>query len=147
MTSVVHTISTEINIPAPIEAVWAVLTDLAGYAEWNPYLVRVQGRAKAGGVIVVHACSVPGAEPLVQEVEVVSVEPYTMRWEGGLPNRELFKGDHWFVLDAVGCSATRLRHFEHFSGARSAQVMARYGEVIRANFERFNAALVDRCAA
>jgi uncharacterized protein YndB with AHSA1/START domain len=40
------TIETEILINADIEHVWAVLTDYAAYADWNPYLVRVDGEAE-----------------------------------------------------------------------------------------------------
>jgi len=36
-------ISTEIDIAAPPNKVWAVLTDYDRYAEWNPFLVKIYG--------------------------------------------------------------------------------------------------------
>ena len=36
----------EIEIEAPTERVWGVLTDFAAYPEWNPFIRRVSGRAE-----------------------------------------------------------------------------------------------------
>ena len=40
-------ISTEIDIAAPPNEVWAVLTDYERYPEWNPFMVKLSG-AKEG---------------------------------------------------------------------------------------------------
>jgi hypothetical protein len=79
---------------------------------------------------------------MVQAVDVLSVDrPSTMRWEGGLPDRAQFKGDHWWVLEVESPSLTRVRHFEHFSGTLAGPILASHGGTIRANFDRFNRAL------
>jgi hypothetical protein len=116
------------------------LTDLAAYEGWNPYLVRVEGEPRAGSQIAVHARPAPDGDVVVQMVDVISAEPYAMRWEGGLPDRTVFKGDHWWVLEPLD-AGTRLRHFEHFSGSAAAKLLAAHRASIAANFERFNAAL------
>jgi hypothetical protein len=135
-------IETEIMIAAPPERVWGSLVDLSGYAAWNPYLVCVEGVAEPGATITVHSRPVPGGHVMVQPVLVVAVEPpRAMRGEGGLPDREQFKGDHWWVLETVGTGATRLRHFEHFTGALAPAILGQHREVIRSNFIRFNEAL------
>lgn len=136
-----RTIATETTIAAPPERVWAVLTDFAGYGGWNPYLVRVEGQPRGGEDIVVHARPSPDAEVLVQTIQVVSAAFPVMRWEGGAPDRSQFKGDHWFVLEPAGAGATRLRHFEHFTGSKADALLAAYSGMIQANFERFNGAL------
>lgn len=136
-----ETIETEILIDAPPERVWAALADYAAYPSWNPYIFRIEGSASAGSVITVHASPAPGAEPLVQEIRVIAVEPpASMRWEGGLPDRAQFLGDHRWTLEAEG-AATRLRQFEHFSGALAPAVLGRHRDLIRGNFVRFNEAL------
>ncbi len=134
------TIETEARIAATRERVWAVLTDYAGYARWNPYLVAVEGEARGGALLTVTSVPAPGAPAMTAPVDVVSVEPFTMRWEGGMPDRARFRGDHWWVLEAEG-DATRLRHFEHFTGSEAAAILGAYGDRIRANFNIFNAAL------
>jgi len=97
-----RTISTEIHIAQGIENVWAVLVDFAGYGQWNPYIVRIDGEATAGAAITIHAARTDAQAALAQNIDLVSVAPYTMRWQGGLPDRREFAGDHW-----LGCSAKR----------------------------------------
>lgn len=133
-------IETRVTVEAPIETVWAALTDLGRYADWNPYLIRVEGEAEPGETIRVHAVTPGRAEPLVQDVRVVEAAPFAMRWEGGLPDRTEFRGDHWFVL-ARADGVTTLDHFEEFDGTLAPAILAQHGEAIRANFERFNRAL------
>ena len=41
MTSAVRTVETVIDIAAPVERVWAILTGFDAYVDWNPYLVRI----------------------------------------------------------------------------------------------------------
>jgi hypothetical protein len=138
-----ETIETEILIAAPVDAVWAALTDYGGYPDWNPYIVRIDGAPVAGSAITVHSRPMPGGDVMAAPVDVVAVAPWTMRWEGGLPDRAQFKGDHWFVLETTP-EGTRLRHFEHFTGSRAVEILAAYRAVITANFERFNTALKAR---
>jgi uncharacterized protein YndB with AHSA1/START domain len=39
-------VHTEIVIPAPPDVIWMVLTDAAGYQEWNPVLIPVEGEIR-----------------------------------------------------------------------------------------------------
>ena len=39
---------TEIEIQASPEKVWAILTDLSKYPEWNPFIHKAIGQAKVG---------------------------------------------------------------------------------------------------
>jgi hypothetical protein len=139
------TIATAITIAAPPDLVWAVLTDFACYAEWNPYLVLIEGSATAGTTIQVHACHRPDTPAVVQPVAVVAVAFPEMAWEGGLPDRSAWRGEHHFRVraDATG---THFDHFEHFSGSEAAGILAAHGDTIRANFTIFNLALKRRCA-
>ncbi len=44
-------IRTEIEIDAPIDVVWHVLTDLARYPEWNPFTVQMDSSLKLGAPV------------------------------------------------------------------------------------------------
>jgi uncharacterized protein YndB with AHSA1/START domain len=39
-------IKTEILINAPIEKIWAVLTDVSYYSSWNPFITKIDGDAE-----------------------------------------------------------------------------------------------------
>jgi ectoine hydroxylase-related dioxygenase (phytanoyl-CoA dioxygenase family) len=136
-------IETQIEIAAPIERVSRALADGSRYADWNPYLVQIDGAIESGTEIVAHARFADGREQAMP-VQVVAVEPTRMHWEGGLPDRSLFKGDHFFELDDLGAT-TRLRHFENFTGRLVDRIVVAGGDAIRANFERMNAALRTHC--
>lgn len=141
------TIATAIDVDASVEAAWDVLVDLKAYAKWNPYLVRVQGDAVRGTEIVVHSDN-GGESPLVQQVNVTLLDPpVEMRWEGGLPDRNAFRGDHRWVIERRDGNGCRLRHFELFDGTMAADILATHGTRITANFERFNQAFRDRVHA
>lgn len=140
-----RTIATEIHIAQGIENVWAVLVDFATYGEWNPYIVHIDGEARSGSVIAVHAVRSERQVALVQKIDLVSVDPYAMRWQGGLSDRSEFAGDHWFVLESAGPGETLFRHYEHFSGSRVPQFTLADELAVLRSFERFNRALKARC--
>lgn len=140
-----RTIATEIFIAREMADVWAVLVDFAAYGQWNPYIVRIDGEAKAGAVITVHAARSGTQSALVQNIDLVAIAPYAMRWQGGLPDRSEFAGDHWFVLESVGPGETRFKHYEHFTGTRVPQFGAGDETTVARNFERFNRAMKARC--
>ena len=41
-------LNTQIDIDAPVERVWSVLTDFAAYPEWNPFILSAEGSLAVG---------------------------------------------------------------------------------------------------
>ena len=133
-------VDTSVEIDAPLDVAWAVLTDLPSYRAWNPYIVQVDGDGAPGSTVIVHA-AIEGIGEVSYPVDVVSVEPpASMRWEGGHPDRAEFKGDHHWDLEPLADGRTRLRHWEVLSGTRRAEVVPDAAPVA-ANFDLFNRAL------
>lgn len=139
------TIATEIRIACEVERVWAVLTDFAAYARWNPYLVCVEGEARAGAILSVHALGDGATATVAQRIDVVSAAPYCMRWQGGAADRAEFAGDHWFELESAGPLETLFKHYEHFTGARIVEFGPQHEVRVTRNFQRFNEALKAHC--
>lgn len=80
-------------------AVWALLTDGAGYREWNPEIVQVDGRIERGARITAHVRLGDGAVRRVP-LRVSALEaPHRMEWTAGLP-LGLFVGRRLFTLTA-----------------------------------------------
>ena len=105
-------VRTEIHIPAPPQAVWAVLADTTRWALWNPVQPSFEGALVVGGRIRVGIAM--GGRVLRVPARLVAVEPgHTLSWSGGVPG--LFHATHGFDLTADG-DGTRVEHIEIFSG-------------------------------
>ena len=135
-------IDTEITIAAPVAKVWAALTDLAKYPEWNPYHVRVEGHAAPGARLRVEIHK-PNGNRLTIRPHVKEVMPErSLVWGGGVAG--IFKGTHRFDLEPLGPGCTRLRQSEVFSG-----IAIRWAELgaIEPGYRQVNAALKHRLEA
>jgi len=90
------TFHVEIEIAAPPEAVWDVLTDTEHYQEWNPTQVEIRG-AHALGSKLVAVFDAPEVTPFEVELTVSEMDaPYLLRQRGGVPGIITF--DHrWTV--------------------------------------------------
>ncbi len=104
------TASIEINAPA--ERVWSILTNAKAYPSWNSTVDKVDGEIAAGQKVTVYAKATPGrAFPL----KVTTFEPATrMVWSGGMP-LGLFTGARTYNLTAKG-TAVSFTMTEEFTG-------------------------------
>jgi hypothetical protein len=67
-------VTTDISLSASPEAIWAVLTDLASYTEWNPMIKAASGMPAPMGRIEV-TISYLGADLLKGSAEVTGLVP------------------------------------------------------------------------
>jgi hypothetical protein len=89
--------ATTTSIRATPEAVWTILIDGPGYANWNPEITRVDGRIVQGGKITAHVLLHGGVVRPVS-VRVTELEATRhMVWTGGLP-LGLFTGRRTFSI-------------------------------------------------
>jgi hypothetical protein len=115
------TISTTVDIGAPAQAVWDVLTDFAAYGEWNPHM-RIEGTAQAGTRLVVHMSANGGRGMAFRPTVLAAAPGRELRWVGKLGVGGIADGEHFFVLTPSADGTTRLTHGETFSGALVALV-------------------------
>ncbi len=78
------TLATEIHIQATPERVWQVLSDLAGYREWNPFIVEAAGRAVVGDRLTLRMQPVEGRAMTMRPTVVAASEGRLLRWLGRL---------------------------------------------------------------
>ena len=134
-----RTIRTEIEIAAPQSVVWAVLTDLPSYREWNPQIPDAGGDLREGGTVELR---VRGRESrtrtLPVAVEVVD-PPRRLRWVGTVLSPHLFRGRHEFKLEPLSDGRTRLVNRERLSG-----VLVPFVADADSAYEAMNRALADR---
>jgi hypothetical protein len=108
-----RTVSSAIDIDAPPAEVWAVLTDLAAYPEWNPLFPEASGQIAVGERLTLASRPTVGRAMTIRP-KVLAVQPGAeLRWASSLPG--IIGGEHSFTLTSVG-SGTRLVQGETFRG-------------------------------
>lgn len=143
-----YTIEHEIEIDAPPDHVWSILSDFEAYPEWNPYVVRIEGQAAVGARIRATLVQDDWPDPVVVAPTVVRFEPgRLLAWHGEVLAPGLHDTDHGFELTATSTGRTRLRQYEEFRGglARFVPAPADRPAIARA-FQAMNQALAARAA-
>lgn len=95
-------IHTEIEINAPAEKIWRVLTDFAAYPEWNPFVRRGEGEVRVGARLHVYIQPSGGKGMSFCPTVLVADPNRELRWLGHLWVRGLFDGEHSFSIEPLG---------------------------------------------
>lgn len=142
-----RSIRSAIEIRAPLDVVWRVLTDFDAYADWNPHIRRVLGMPREGGRITIHTRP-PGGRTVVMRPQIVTWSPPNeMRWRATFLTGRLFRGEHGFRVDESPTGSVRFTQEETFSGVL-VPIYARLRlNATRRGFEQVNEALRERAEA
>jgi hypothetical protein len=112
------TMSATIQIHAPPEAVWAVLTDLGRYPEWNPLFREASGQVAAGSRITLRSVHPANGRLMTVRPKITVADPgVELTWTSSLPG--IISGEHRFTLTPAG-GGTRLEQSEAFHGLLAA---------------------------
>ena len=134
-------ISAATEIGAPPMTVWAVLTDLGRYPEWNPLFREASGEVAVGNRITLRSVHPANGRMMTVKPKITVADPGAeLRWESSLPG--IISGEHRFTLTPAD-GGTRLEQSETFRGlltAFSGKTFAR-AEV---SFQGLNEALKKR---
>ena len=133
---------TSIDIGAPPEAAWAVLTDVDAYHGWNP-CTSIDGRPVAGERVSVHQTP-PGRRTTTFTPEILVADGRELRWRGTLFVNGLYDGEHSFTLTERPDGTTRPAHAESFSGPLVGPINRWLGDSAERGFEGMNRALKAR---
>jgi hypothetical protein len=141
-----HHLETQIDIAAPPETVWNILTDLEAYSDWNPFIVSAEGNVAIGERLT-NRMQQPGSKAMTLKPTVTAAEPgQKFEWLGHLIVPGIFAGRHRFELDATE-TGTRVVHSEHFNGVLVRFMPKMVDNGTRQGFEEMNAALKTRAEA
>jgi hypothetical protein len=140
----VKELQASIEIDAPAERVWGVLSDLGGYEEWNPFMTRAEGQFVEGSRLLI-TFQPPGGRQARFKPTVLEVEPgRSVRWLGRFILPGLFDGEHTLAVEPVGESAVRFTQSERFWGILT-RFPGKLFDRTQAGFEAMNEALKRRC--
>lgn len=139
-----RTVSATIDIGAPPMEVWAILTDLDRYHEWNPLFAAATGTIEVGQRITLRSWHPANGRLMTVKPKITAARPGTeLRWISSLPG--LISGEHAFTLTPAG-GGTRVVQSETFRG-----LLARFSAKTFTNattsFETLNEALKERAEA
>ena len=137
----------EIEIDAPAERVWGLLTDFASYPQWNPFIRQISGKPARGERLQARI-EPPGGQGMTFKPKVLKAEANReLRWLGRLLVPGLFDGEHSFTIQPLEENRCRFVQREAFKGllvplfARSLEANTQRG------FEEMNRALKERAEA
>ena len=128
------------SIEASPDTIWAILTNAAGYPEWDPGMERLEGRIAPGEKVKAFTKLSPGRAFPATVTEFVPGRKMT--WTGGMP-LGLFKGVRTFTLTPQSDSATEFTLREVFTGLLL-PIFGRSIPDLTPTFEEFVAALKTR---
>jgi hypothetical protein len=103
--------SVQVNVRAPAERIWAVLTDARRFPQWNSTVTEIEGEIRDGGKIRVH---VPGTDRVFTPTISGVIPNERMTWTGGFD--PVFKGVRTFELTPQQDGSTDFTMAERFSG-------------------------------
>ena len=109
-------LSTEIEFDATPQEVWDVLVDLPAYAEWNPFMKKIQGEPKTGAKLEVRM-EPEGERAMTFRPTVLTAEPgRELKWLGHLLVPGIFDGEHRWLIEEAGPGRVRFTQSERFGG-------------------------------
>ena len=133
-----------VEIQAPAEKVWSLLTDAEGMTRWNSTLTSIDGPIELGGIVRMQVPEAPGR---TFKPKVVQFEPNRrMEWREGNP---MFLGVRTYTLTPLADgTSTRFEMTERFSGLMLPMIggrlpdfgpiFERYATDLKAEAERAN---------
>jgi hypothetical protein len=141
------TIRAEVEIHAPAERIFAILTDLAAYPEWNPFTPRVESTLEPGDPV--HLYVRLRGKGLSHRVETVSANdpPRRLCWGMKLGARWLLAAERCQTLTVLGEGRTRFVNQDVFHGALSPLVSWLFRSALERGFEDVALALKKRAEA
>jgi len=127
-------------IKAEPAAIWAVLTDGAGWTSWDSAVVRLEGTIAPGEKVTIY----PEVNPKRGfPVKVVEFEPAKrMTWRGGMP-LGLFTGIRTYVLTPQGDGSVRFDMREEYTGPMAGLIFKSIPD-LGPSFEKFAEGLKRR---
>jgi hypothetical protein len=140
-----YEIETSLDINAPRERVWDVLTAFREWDEWNPIITRMRATLSPGTPLS-FIIAVGGRE-LKIKAQMVKVEHgKELRWRGPpswLVGRVL-RGEHYLAVESSGASKSRLVHGEQFAGVSLPMFWGKLRSELELAYSRMNRAIKAR---
>jgi len=138
-------IETSLDIAAPPERVWDVLTDFRAWDEWNPVITRMRAVTSPGAPLSFTILA-SGREMKIKCVMLKVEHGRELRWRGpSSPVLGYFvRGEHYLIVEPVSPKQSRIIHGERFDGVAVPLIWGRLEGDLERAYSKMNGALKAR---
>lgn len=135
-------IHTRIEIQSSPQAIWDILTDIARYPEWNPFIPYAKGPVERDGMLSIKI-KTPAHAPQAYRVKILNLEaPRQLVWLGHFHVPHLIDGEHYFEIKPAGPDNVEFVQREYFRGMLVPFTWKSFlNTELRAGFEALNRSL------
>lgn len=138
-----HEIRTEIDIAAPPEKVWELITDIDAWQQWSPIINASKGVAAEGYTLSITMVGKDGADgpkyfPTIKHFD----KPKYFHWQAVMITGAIMTNDKVFELEATP-TGTRLIHKELFTGMMVPIFCNKFDENVPPMLNSMNVALKE----
>jgi hypothetical protein len=140
------TLRASIEIDATPQQVWAVLSDLPAYSQWNPFIVSSSGRLEKGATLR-NVMRDSGGDTTFTPTVLEAAPGRELRWIGRIGPGGIFDGEHRFLIEPVSPGRVRLTQSERFTGVVIPFFRHQLNERTLPQFRALNTALAQRVGA
>ena len=135
-----------LGIPVPPQIVWRVLSDLPGWAAWNPLYIRAEGELRIGETLRLTE-ALPGAQPADLAATVIDWVPdnqilLEMRERAGLVRRM-----RYLEIEKLSDEASVFSNGEDWWGRLARWTPRPRRRSLRAGYQAMSEALSERAIA
>lgn len=137
-----QTVETEIEIQAPPEKVWSIITDIDKWHEWSPIINASSGEAAVGSTVAITMMSKEaGKDGPKYNPEIIQMdEPTYFHWRAHMMAGFVFTNDKIIELEKTD-AGTKVIHKETFKGLMAALMKGQMAKEVPPMLTRMNEAL------
>jgi hypothetical protein len=132
----VKSLHVEISIGAPASVVWSVISDLEGWATWNP-VMKASGNLAPGELLDVTIAAHGGQGMSFNPKVVMFEEGREFRWQVH-KMLGLFDAEHGFRVVREDTGRCRFEQFEVFRGLLGGMTYKRQSKALNTGFQAMN---------
>lgn len=140
-----YTLQASVQIHASPQRVWAVLTDLAAYPHWNPFIISSAGQLTPGATVVNRMHDATGNTTFTPVIQVVD-PGRELQWIGRVGPGGIFDGRHTFTIRQLRPGLVLFTQREDFTGVAVPFYQGHLNADTLPMFRAMNAALAAQAA-
>lgn len=135
-----------LGLPAPPEAIWAVIADLNSWSTWNPLYTRAEGQLKIGAQLSLDLVLPGQGLQVIKPVIVDWVPNDQIHWRLSLAGG-LIRTTRYLEIEKLGENSSIFANGELFAGPLGPLAARRMGRAIQSGFKSMGEAVKERVMA